>query len=468
MTLRPYQSRALAQLDAAFAAGKRRVVVVAPPGAGKGTLAAHLLAEAAARGGRGLFLVHRREIVLDIAERVRDVAPSVGVLLAGSDTDPHAEIQVASVQTLLARETRPAADLIVADEAHHYKSADWGGVLHAYPDARIVGFTATPERADGQPLGDVFEQLVVAARYSELLVAGHLVPCRVFQPPEALGRDLAQEPLDAYRKIAPGSLAFCFVGGVQYAETQAAAFRAAGIPAAAIHAKTRAGPRDEALRQFRAGALRVLCNYGVYTEGTDVPEAQTVILARACAHPSTYLQITGRALRPHPSKQHATLIDLTGASLRHGLPTEDRTYSLDGHAISEAGAPLCVCQKCGLTFAGAPPCPGCGFVPERSAPPPPRIYSLELREVYAGSDTPPDAMAREWGRLRGLASSRGWSLGWAVREYRKLFTHLPLVSRDEQAAIYRADVAFAASKGWKPGWAAYRYRELFGAWPRFA
>lgn len=470
MILRPYQDRAVRELSAAFESGKRRVVLVAPPGAGKGSLAAFLLAESARRGERGLFLVHRREIVLDIANRVRALAPDdVGVILAGHDAEPYARIQVASVQTVLARESPPAADIVVADECHHYRSSDWGSVLAAYPDARVVGFTATPERADGQALGDVFESLIVVAHYSELLADGHLVQCRVFQPPEALGRNLAQEPLAAYQKIAPGSRAFLFVGGVRYAEEQAAAFSAAGVPTAAIHANVPAAVRDQALQRFKDGDLRVLANYGVYTEGTDVPEASTIILARACQHASVYLQITGRGLRPHPSKDHAILIDLTGASLRHGLPTVDRHYSLTGRAIADSGAPLCVCQQCGLTFAGLPPCPGCGYIAPREAPPPPRIYSLELREVYAGVDTPDAAKDREWQRLRTLCQEKAWSLGWAVGEYRKLFGDLLPVgfTEDDRRAVYSGFLRRAGEKGYKEGWAKYRYREMFGCWPRF-
>ena len=463
MTLRPYQERAVAAVRECWARGARRVLLACPTGGGKTACMARLVADSPT-----IWVAHRRELLQQAAERLRGEFghDHVGVAAPGFPREPGARIQVSTVQTLLARDWRPAADLLVWDEAHHAPADAFAAVAASYDGARHLGATATPCRQDGRPLGDCYDALVVGAQYSELLRDRHLVSCRVFQPPEVLGGDLAQEPLAAYQRIAAGERAFLFVSGVRYAEQQAAAFCAAGVPAAAVHAGPPTGRRDEALRRFRAGDLRVLANCAIFTEGTDVPEASTIILARACQHVGLYLQIVGRALRPSPGKDRATLIDLTGASVRHGLPTQDREYSLTGEPISEGeGAALRVCQKCGLTFASAPPCPACGYAPPKEAPPPPRIWSLELREVYAGVDTPPEAMVREWARLRALAASKGWSLAWAARQYKKLFSEPPPLADSERRAIYAADAAFAASKGWRPGWAKHRYRELCGAWP---
>lgn len=131
MTLRDYQQRGLRKISDALASGATRVLAVAPTGAGKGTMAANLLARTVKSGKRALFLVHRREIVLDVARRVQaELGRDVGVILPGKRRSPDARVQVASVQSLLRAGVQlPKADLIVPDEAHHYAADEWRGVL---------------------------------------------------------------------------------------------------------------------------------------------------------------------------------------------------------------------------------------------------------------------------------------------------------------------------------------------------
>src|SRR4051812_26601848 len=107
-----YQSRGIAEIDAVFAEGVRRILAVAPTGAGKGTMAAWFMARAVERGQRCVFLVHRREIVRDIAKRLRSrFGVRVGIVLPGERPDPSAPVQVVSVQSLLRRDTLPDADI---------------------------------------------------------------------------------------------------------------------------------------------------------------------------------------------------------------------------------------------------------------------------------------------------------------------------------------------------------------------
>ncbi len=317
----------------------------------------------------------------------------------------------------------------------------------------------------------MFDDLVVAAQYSQLLRDGFLVPMRVYQPPEIPGSGLAQDPLQAWLKYAPGSQTFAFFTSVKEAEEWAGKFNAAGIASAVVEAKTKQRERDEHLQRFRAGELQVLFNVYVFTEGTDVPAAATILLARACSHVSIYLQIAGRALRPAPGKTSAKLIDLTGASLLHGLPLEDREYSLEGSGIRRTSVtPLKNCLQCGATILSAyQVCPECGHVFARDPRRDPKIYDWDLREVYAGQATPEDAKAREYVRLRGLAKSKGFGIGWLVREYKKLFKERPAlhdVGPDETRAEFWRLKAIAAKKNFKPGFAKKVFFETFGRWPR--
>ena len=470
--LRDYQARAVADTEAAWLE-HRAVCLVAPTGSGKTRMGAELAVRAhmARPGARILWVTHRTELLDQSRNALDELGLDTGSLAAGCVDNTEADTIVASWQTLVSRSTvRPAADLVIIDECHHVAADEWRTVLDAYPDARILGLTATPQRKDGRPLGDTFTALVVAAQYSELIRAGHLVPCRLRRPSESLGTNLAKEPLAAYREYAAGKSCIVFTRTIEAADKLAAEFTAAGYPSECISADTPALTRAEHIDSFKAGELRVLTCVFTLTEGFDHPATEACLLARGCQHTGTYLQMVGRVLRPAPGKTEALVIDLPGVSWIHGIPTEDRQYRLDGKSISSSAA-LRVCPECGYTWEpnGSSQCPSCGWEPEKVEPPKPRIYDMDLEEVYAGADTPDSAKAREWERLRALCKARGWTVGFAIREYKKLFTDPPplgTVSDDEWRAEYVALEAFGKKRGFKPGFALVRFKEMAGRWPR--
>lgn len=329
--LRAYQQRGLDSIRAELSAGRKGVLAVAPTGAGKGTMISHLAAETALAGLRALVVAHRREIVLDILERTRELYAWTAAVLPGERPDKNARIQVASTASVLAGDI-PKADILIVDEAHHYVADEWGELLRQTGNVPRVGFTATPQRADGRPMGDVFESLVDVVSYSRLLKSGLIVPCDVLRPNSYLGMDIAQDPVDAYLKHAAGSVCFIFSRDVASAQRSVSRLRAQGVPAAVIHANTSTSNRDRHLADLRAGTLRVIANAYTMTEGVDAPNVSTVVLERHCTHWGTYVQTTGRCLRSYPGKSRALLIDLHGVSHlpTHGMPTQDREYSLTG------------------------------------------------------------------------------------------------------------------------------------------
>lgn len=475
--LRDYQARTLDDVRAAILEGHRSVCVVAPTGAGKSVLCSaavrrHLM-HPSARGA--LIAVPRVELVTQMAAHLRTVLPEnhVGIIAPRHDPSPASPVQVSTIQTLLARPgSRPPASLLILDEAHHYAADDWSTILRDYPDAYTMGLTATPERQDGRPLGDLFTALVVSASYSKLIGDGYLVDCATFAPEEIVTSGLAQDPVQAYQRHTPGERGFVFCQSVAQARDLADQFNAAGIGAACITDKTPRADRAAYLESFRRGALRILTNVYCLTEGVDIPAASVCMLARTVGHAGAYLQMVGRVLRPAPGKTAATLIDLTGAVHRHGLPTQDREYSLDGEAIRHTALPsLRTCAECGFVMEGRPAeCERCGFVFPTAEAEPLRIYSLELRRVYAGDATPSDAKTSERDRLIALARRKGWGLYFVVKEYRRLFGEAPDLSHltsDEKRAEWDRLRAAALAKNYKPGWASHQYRTLFGVWPRF-
>lgn len=341
-----------------------RVCLVLPTGTGKTRTAADVVRRGVAHGRRSLWLAHRTELIDQSASVLAGLGLDVGVISAASSMRARADalVQVASIQTLLARDHRPPADLIVWDECHHGPAEEWSGLLSAYPNAKTLGLTATPERGDGKGLGPVFQTIVVGISVRQATTAGYLVPCEIIRPSHRLAPgELAQEPLDAYREHGGGRQGFVFARTVVEAQEYATAFSAAGIATACVHAGTPEDERAPALAQFRSGRVRLLSNVYVLTEGVDLPAASVCLLARSIGSVGGYLQMVGRILRPALGKTSATLIDLPGISHDHGCPEDERMFSLEGKAISLV---VRACKVCSAPLSAGYPCPRCGYEPE--------------------------------------------------------------------------------------------------------
>jgi superfamily II DNA or RNA helicase len=348
-------------------------------------IAAHVIQAALQRGNRCLMVAPRRELIGQTVRKLTDAGVTdVRVIQAQRDEgDPDARVIVGSIQTLTQPRwlgQLPHADLVIADEAHHLASDQWSKLASSYPAARWLGLTATPERADGRPLGDIFDDLVVAASVQELTELGCLVPCHIYAPSEELASaELAEDAVDAYQRRTPGQLAVVFCATVAHARSVAAGF---GETAAVVTGQTPGAQRDDILARFQAGQLRQLCGVGVFTEGWDCPPAEVCILARKFGHAGLFLQCVGRVLRPWPGKSGATLIDLCGSVHRHKPPHVDREYSLTGRAISAIRKDsLSQCRECGSVFLSGPSvCPYCNAELPRRAATPPRVTGVGVTE----------------------------------------------------------------------------------------
>ena len=366
-----------------------------------------------------VWVAPRREIVKQTAERLarRFGASNVGMLMGGHTDERRKRVLVATIQSLASLEGTSPTHLVL-DESHHYVADDWRRIIRRHAGLRTLGLTATPERQDGTPLGDIFTSLVVAANYSELINGGFLVPVRAYRPAACLGNDLAQDPVEAWLNLSEGSRAFVFCPRVEIAEATAQLFRDAGVIAATIEAETPSRERDRILADFRRGHVKVITNVNTMTEGVDVPEARTVILAKAYGHAGAFMQACGRALRTAKGKEDAIMIDLTGASLRHGLPTDDREYSLLGRAISggefpergerEAPAFSQEVRGVGLSLVARGALPECGS--------PTQVVSEPVDM---------DARRSEYERLTQLAKAHRMRIGVASAKYFEKFGEWP-------------------------------------------
>jgi len=366
ISLRDYQHDLVRRVREEMRRGHKRVVAVSPTGSGKTRVGAFIVASAIGMGRRVLWLAHRTELCDQACRTIHGFGLPVGCISASSKwpSNPDAPVQVASIQTLCAREThRPASDLIVWDECHHCSEAAelWSGLLDAYQGVPMIGLTATPERGDGAGLSPLFNGIVTGATVRQLTEQGHLVPCEIVRPGRMLENgQIAQHPLAAYQEHGGGRPCIVFARTVEEARAYAAEFTAAGHRAECITATTPAGDREIALELYRRGVVRVLTNVYVCTEGTDLPMAAVCILARGAGSAGIYIQMVGRVLRPSPGKNSALLLDLRGVSHVHGAPEEERAYSLDGRGITLTQQRHCqVCQQPVDSY----PCESCGYAP---------------------------------------------------------------------------------------------------------
>lgn len=374
MNLRPYQRKATASFGVARREGKRRILLVSPTGSGKTVLLAYLTWLAVAQGKRCLWLVNRRELVAQSVATLERFGLQVGHSGQGL-TLP---VQVMTYQGALAQGEVPPADVIFADEAHHLAGhGEWITILEAYPDATIVGATATPERGDGRAL-DFFDALIPVAQSSDLVKVWEqsggtsgLVPCEVIRPSRPIVDGIARTPVKAtlVHKLRDHQQVV-FAPHVKAANDFAAEFAGAGIEARVITGAMDPDDRARQLARFRSRDLRVLVNVHVLTEGWDDPGVEVVTLARRFQSIGAMIQATGRGARPAPGKSRFIVLDLCGVTHTLGHPFADREYSLEGDGIKKQGAErivVRVCKRCSQAMdEGETTCAACGW----TRPPP--------------------------------------------------------------------------------------------------
>jgi len=390
--LRPYQFEAVERVRDCVRRGARRVLIVLPTGSGKTLVASHIIASAVARGSRVLFLAHRRELVNQAYRKLLVQGlpeDQIGVLMAADPRRrPAAVVQVASVDTLRNR-AKPPAELVFVDEAHRARAKSYKSIAAEYPKAVHLGLTATPYRADGEGLKDAYDDLVVVASPRQLIAQGYLVEPRVFTVSSSQLPDLSEvrvkggdydeaaladavdrqalvgNIVDHWLQHAAGLRTVVFAVSVAHSQHIAERFRQAGVAAEHLDGTTPLAERDAILARLEAGSTQVVANCGVLAEGWDQPSVKCAVLARPTKSTGLYLQQAGRILRPWQDTR-AVILDHGGCALEHGLPQEDREFSLEGTKKKRFRKGLVVpaskvCPECYAVLAPAVRlCPECG------------------------------------------------------------------------------------------------------------
>jgi superfamily II DNA or RNA helicase len=392
-TLWPFQDHWIGQIRAAF--GRcRRVLGVSPTGSGKGVMLAWLAMTVATHGKRILILGHRQEIVDQISGALDRFAVPHGIIAAGQP-ETAAPVQIAMVLSLANRLATHAGafDLVFADESHHSVAKTWRRILEAFPAAYVLGVTASPLRLDGQPLQDLYDELVVGPSVAELVAGGFLAPAVTFAAPVSpdlsgirtrlgdfeqsalaarmMSSTLIGDAVEHYRKLSPQLPGLAYCVSIAHSEATAEAFNVGGYKTVHIDGETPKEERRAAIKALAEGRLDLITNCGLFSEGVDVPLLGLVIMLRPTQSLGLYLQMVGRALRIGGGKRRALILDHAGNWERHGLYDFPHQWSLEGRPKTDAAVLVRRCPSCNAVIPlRAEECPECGHVfVHRLAPP---------------------------------------------------------------------------------------------------
>lgn len=455
LQLRNYQLSMIDAIRAELRSGKSRILAVLSTGGGKTALSAHMIANATAKGKRCWFLCHRRELLRQSIDTLRESAGvNCGIIAAGFVPNGYAPAQVASIQTLIRRwQQYPLPDLIICDESQHLCSPSWSALLKQIverkPDLKLIGLTATPQRLDGRGLGEWFQVIVEGPPVAALIQDGYLARYRYWgaslpdltgvhttagdynkgELEAALSRTaVVGDALAEYRKHCDGKRALVFMWSIRASQELAQRFNDAGIPARHVDGETDSAARDRAMVDFRAGRVKVLTNVDLFGEGLDVPAVEAGFFMRPTQSVSMALQQYGRILRPSEGKDSALLFDHAGHFL-HGYPDDPRVWTLDGATTRSRKTQKTPIRQCGKCFASCSlstkVCKWCGHVFEIK----PRKVEIEEGELQELSEEQRAALAK-----RRHARQDQW-----------------------RANSYEALMLIERQRGYKPGWAQHVY-----------
>ncbi len=436
-TLRPYQQEIITRIRDAFRE-HRRVLLVSPVGSGKTVLFTYIAKGIYQKGKRALLLAHREELLQQISGALRQWGIVHGILTGGARGIPNTPVVVASVLTLVNRLKHwPDPDLIIADEAHH---AAGGGsyhkVMQRFPNARVLGVTATPQRLDGKGLSASFDHMVIGPGVADLTAAGFLSPAEVYAPAQPNLKGIARragdyvkadleramdkpsitgDAIQHYMRLAPGKRAVAFCVSIQHAKDVAEAFRGAGIVAEHVDGGMDRETRRKAIEAFKRGAIQVLTSCDLISEGFDLPAIECAILLRPTESLALYIQQIGRSLRVMPGKEAAIILDHAGNTLRHGFIDEPRDWTLAEGIVKRAGnseskVPIKSCPKCYAIHRPASVCPRCGHEYKAGRTVEQREGTLEKiggadeMQVAPGAD-----LRRQYHQLMAVARRRGYA-----------------------------------------------------------
>lgn len=456
---RDYQLEGLDAMRNAIRRGVSRLCYQLPTGGGKTVVAGFMIQAAAAKGLRVAWFAHRRELIMQPSAMLDRIGIPHGITMAKHYRyDPNAQVQVLSIDTAVRREL-PQFDLVIVDEAHHVRSDSYTATIKRLNAKTVIGITATPCRMDGRGLGDIFEEIVRGPSVKWLTQHGYLVPAETYSwpvPTEGIrvtrgdfdqkqANDRMSQPqlvgnvIQHWLQRCSDRETIVFASGIGHSQLLAKRFNAEGIAAAHLDGNTPTEERDEIITRLRSGELRVVCNYGVMTEGTDIPNVSAIVNCRLTQSLALWLQMAGRGLRSHPGKRDCIIHDHGGSARLHGTPEQDQDWTLTRTADIQRGK-----KTASMPVDTIRVCPDCGRVHPREALLCPCGYVFKVAEIRESAD-----------ELEKLTEFKAASPAKRRSDYLRWMW--------EQEHFKRKD-----GKPYSPGYAYAKYKARYGVPPLFA
>lgn len=453
MQPRPYQIDALERLRSSALSGKKRLLLVSPTASGKTFMACMVIASASIKKKSTLFLAHTREIVNQTSELLWDMGIPHGIIMRGEEYCP-ANVQLASKDTILSRAFRkkkinlPHADLLFIDEAHRSICGGYKKIIQSYPDAFVVGLTATPVRHDGRGLGEIYEDMIVVTTTAELIEQKFLVPFQVYAPyvpnmngvrtvngdfdQKEIGNRMDKPTLVGdivghWERLARGRSTIVFAVNISHSLHIRDRFVEAGFKFEHLDGNTPIDQRETILGRLKAGEIDGIVNVGVCTEGFNAQRVSCIVLARPTKSLGLHIQMIGRSLRIHPesNKVDTIILDHAGNTIRLGMPDEDIEWTLDSkqkakvRSLQKNGPKEKLpktCPKCFMVFRSSRVCPGCGY--ELSTVAKPKHYRNGLLRKVNGETRQTQSSKidyqKMWNACLMIAAYKGYSCAQAA------------------------------------------------------
>lgn len=387
MQLRTYQLDLINDLRNSMQQGNKNVLVQSPAGSGKSITMAEIAKRITSHKLRILFVVHRRELV----NQIKNTFKNWHVNLNFCDI-----YMVQTASRRLAKIIRP--DYIFVDEAHHSLAKTYLKIFNYFKNAHVIGFTATPWRLSGKGFKSVYDDLVLGPKIDWLIKHHYLSPYTYYsvnlidqkalkksstgdytqKSIENAGKNIIYgDIIENYKRFANGTKTIIYSYSVQSCKRIAKEFNKNKIPAREVDGKTNKNVRQQSMKDFKSGKIRILVNADLYGEGVDVPDCQTVIMLRPTQSLSLFIQQSMRCMRYQPHK-HAIIIDQVTNYTRFGLPDSEYKWTLDDRAkhpqkegATVDGPAIKTCPECfGVIRAELITCPLCGH-----------DFSAEIREI---------------------------------------------------------------------------------------
>lgn len=447
----PFQKTLVKDLRSALQARYRAPLLVSPTGSGKTVMFSFLTGRFVTHGFRSVILAHRKELLDQISGTLNDFAVPHETIAPGIKYNDKPLAHVASVFSVVRRLDKIVPpDYVIVDEAHHaIQGSTWGKVIKRWRESnsrlRLIGVTATPERLSGEGLDGTFDSLIMGPTVRQLIEQQYLSPYKMFAPPRQVNLEgvhrrmgdfvkseteavmdkpsIMGDAVQHYKQHLNGAPTVGFCVSVKHAEHVAENYRANGFQAAAIHGGLTRKERDEMTRDFAAGRLNYMASCDLISEGYDVKGIIGCQNLRPTESLAMCLQQWGRALRYVQGKT-AIILDHVGNSARHGLPDQDREWTLAGRDKKRArrndpdDISIRQCGTCGaINRISAIFCSECKT---RFATKPRKIETVSgtLEEITAAEKVKFEASAAgkkklnaliNLGRMRGYKNPEGWA-----------------------------------------------------------